>query len=161
MSRRSLITVRLPRAFALGRFSMAQAICRAGCGDVRGEIRSFELHPRELRFAREILLDRTQFWLWRTNQKQLAGDFALVDMSSPDPRRRPVWVIDLKLGAEVRFGGGGAGNQLSKAEAAVATLAAMGVVSFQKPRLATGDGAALLSALEADRRQSRSSMNSR
>ena len=88
MSVRSLITVRLPRAFALGRVSMAQAIGRASSGAVRGELYAFELHPRELIFARKILLGRTNIWLWRTNQKELAGDFALVDMSSPDPRRQ-------------------------------------------------------------------------
>jgi len=161
MSVRSLITVRLPRAFALGRLSMAQALGRATSGRVRADFRAFELHPREYRFAKQILLSRTQIWLWRTNQKELAGDFALVDMSSPDPRRRPVWVVDLKLGAEVRFGGGGAGNQLTKAAAAVDALAAAGVVRPRKPTLATGDGGALFTALQAAHGRRRSSLNSR
>jgi len=143
MRTRSLIAVRLSRAFALGRISMAQSIGRAGGAGVRANLRAFELHPREHLFAKKILLERTQLWLWRTHQGALAGDFALVDMSSPDTSRRPVWVVDLKLGARVRVGGGGAGNQLSRASAVVSSLADQGVIAIRSPTLMTGDGGAL------------------
>jgi len=126
---------------------MAQSIGRACSGRVRTELRAFQLHPRELSFAKKILFERTQIWLWRTHQTALAGDFALVDMSAARPDRRRVWVVDLKLGAPLRFGGGGAGNQLSRADAVVAALSAQGVVGERRPTLVTGDGRALWCAL--------------
>ena len=70
-------------------------------------------------------------------------------MSSPDPRIRAVWVLDLKQGAPLRWGGGGAGDQLQNAGAALADLARrFGVVSRDaEPSLVVGDGRLLLSEL--------------
>jgi hypothetical protein len=152
MSLRTPIAVRLPRGFALGRISMAQALSLSGPGrhraikgDVRQVLPSFRLHPREHIFATTLLLSHTRIWLWRTHQQRFAGDFALVDMSSPDPRCRRAWIVDLKLGATVKLGGGGAGNQLSRAAHAIAELVDIGVLGMQvRPRFATGDGRALL-----------------
>lgn len=144
MLRRLPILVRLPLAYARGRQSMAQVLDRAIGGDVRAAVPAFRLHPREKRFARLILERHTRFWLYRTDQKQRSGDFALLDMSSPDPAGRRLWIVDLKLGADVKLGGGGAGNQLSNHPAAVALLQRRGLIRDACPRLAVGDGSALL-----------------
>lgn len=155
MSRSTPIAVRLPMAFARGRLSMAQVLTSAVCGDVRprsagslgvqhADLRAFELRRREVRFVRCLLDAHPRFWIWRTDQRQRAGDFALVDMSSPDPARRRLWIVDLKLGTEPKLGGGGAGNQLTNHGQAVAELASAGVVVRVQPRLAVGDGLRLI-----------------
>ena len=142
------IAVRLPRAFAFGRVSMRQVLAPVVDGDLRAAVAAFRLSSRERGFARRLLRRRTQWWLWRTHQKRRAGDFALVDMSSPDPAIRTVWIVDLKLGRPVRWGGGGAGIQLVNASLAVDELARAGVIARgSEPVLAVGGGGALLEAL--------------
>jgi hypothetical protein len=77
----------------------------------------------EAAFARELLRKRSQLWLFRSNQRRFCGDFVVVDMSSPVVERRPAWVVDLKLGAPLRVGGGGAGIQLRNSDRALAEIA--------------------------------------
>lgn len=87
---------------------------------------SFELCPDELRFLYRLLggagdqgLRRHNLWVYRADQKKLAGDFVIIDVSRP-PRqvgalkipRWEVFVLDLKMNGELRLDGGGAGNQL-------------------------------------------------
>ncbi len=94
----------------------------------------------ERRFVRKFLRSYRNWWLFRCNQAQLCGDFIAVDMSSPQPRLRPVVVIELKQGQDLRVGGGGAGNQFQRSPAAVATLVTRGVIDAQSPiTLVCGD----------------------
>ena len=74
------------------------------------------------------------------------GDFLVVDMSSPDHKRRRAFVMELKSGAPLRLGGGGAGVQLRNAGKAVRDVAlASGVLDAEAPyELVTGDGERLL-----------------
>lgn len=137
------IAVRLTSAFAAGRVGLADLLAREGGPAARGVLARWRLSSREWRFARRILTEVTRLWLWRTDPAGFAGDFVLVDMSSPDPRRRALWVVDLKCRAPLKVGGGGAGVSLVNAHDAVACLAARGVVDGVEPVLATGDGAEL------------------
>jgi len=99
--------------------------------------------------AHRSLLDseHPRFWLYRSNQAAACGDFVIVDLSAPDPRRRRVWIVALKLGAALRRGGGPAGWQLRCAAAAVDELVARRVVAEPSFSLWSGDSAAVLTAL--------------
>ena len=77
------------------------------------------------------------------------GDFVVVDVSSPSRSRRRAFVLDLKHGARLRTGGGGAGVQLRNAprvvqEVALATGVLDAAASFE---LLTGDAGLILSFL--------------
>jgi hypothetical protein len=90
---------------------------------------------------------KSNLWLFRSNQRAFCGDFIVVDVSSPDPSRRPAFVVDLKRGARVRVGGGGAGVQLRGAASVVRELArTTGALAEDAPHVAlvTGDGELLL-----------------
>ncbi len=112
-------------------------------------VSAFRFKNDERPFALKLLARKPNLWLFRANQLASCGDFLVVDMSSPDPRIRAVWVLDLKQGAPLRWGGGGAGDQLQNAGAALADLARrFGVVSRDaEPSLVVGDGRLLLSEL--------------
>lgn len=114
-------------------------------------VAAFAFKADEERFARALLAHKTQLWLFRVNQRAFAGDFVVVDASSPTPARRRVLVVDLKLGAPVRLGGGGAGVQLRNAPDVVRALAREGgVIDEATPfELATGGAEALLRLLRA------------
>ena len=83
---------------------------------------AFALSRPERQFARRLLEKKRNYWLFRSNQRQFCGDFITVDMSAVAAPRRAVSVLELKLGAELKFGGGGAGNQLQRAHAAVTEI---------------------------------------
>ena len=106
----------------------------------------FALTRPEKRFACRLLQRKRNIWLFRCNQRGFCGDFIAVDMSTDLLRLRPVVVIELKLGARLRFGGAGAGNQLQRADAAVTELVETeGVIATDTPvTLACGDGDAVL-----------------
>jgi hypothetical protein len=90
----------------------------------------FALTRPEKRFACRLMQWKRNIWLFRCNQRGFCGDFIAVDMSADLPRLRSVTVIELKVGAGLRFGGAGAGNQLQRAGAAVTELAeAEGVIT--------------------------------
>ena len=120
-------------------------------GFARRVLGVFALSEDELRFAREVLAERPCYWVFRSNQRAFCGDFVLVDMSSPRPERRRVFVVDLKRGATVREGGGGAGVQLTRARAAVDAIATRfrAVPRGAAFRLVTGDRARILDWLRA------------
>ena len=84
---------------------------------------SFRFKNDEERFARQLVRRKSSLWVFRCNQQGFCGDFVVVDMSSPDPGRRPVFVIDLKQGAPLKVGGGGAGVQFRNAVHAVDAVA--------------------------------------
>jgi hypothetical protein len=102
----------------------------------------FALTRPEKQFARRLMQRKRNIWLFRCNQRGFCGDFIAVDMSADLPRLRSVVVIELKVGAGLRFGGTGAGNQLQRVEAAVTELVeAEGVITMDTPvTLACGDG---------------------
>ena len=107
----------------------------------------FAFRNDEQGFALALLSRCTQLWVYRSNQQRACGDFVIVDLSAADPRRRPVWVVDLKQGAPLREGGGGAGVQLRYAGLAVEALARAGVVGAAvAPRLLTGSAELVLEA---------------
>jgi len=107
---------------------------------------AFALTRPERRFACRLLERKRNVWLFRCNQREFCGDFIAVDMSTDLLRLRPVAVIELKLGAWLRFGGAGASNQLQRADAAVIELVqTAGVITEDAPvTLACGDGDAVL-----------------
>ncbi|MBH25571.1 MAG: hypothetical protein CMH57_14200 [Myxococcales bacterium] len=86
----------------------------------------FALCTDEINFALSMVdtrvgagLRKHNLWLYRTHQQKFAGDFILVDVSSPlrsmGELMLPTWdvfVLDLKMGGRLKFGGKGAGNQL-------------------------------------------------
>ncbi|WP_163999182.1 hypothetical protein [Pyxidicoccus caerfyrddinensis] len=117
----------------------------------------YALKSDEKPFVRELLSRKRNMWVFRCDQRRFAGDFVVVDMSEPRPARRWVVVLDLKLGAPLVLGGGGAGIQLTQAQQAVDALAArQGVIAPGTPyELATGDKAAILAFLRAGRHQRR------
>ncbi|MEN0067844.1 MAG: hypothetical protein AAGA48_37290 [Myxococcota bacterium] len=135
------IAVRLTPAFASGRVRLADVLAHVAGPAARGHESRWRLSSREWTFARRVLTEATRLWLWRTDPGAFAGDFVLVDMSSAEPERRPAWVVDLKCGAPLKVGGGGAGNSLVQAARAMAWLEAQGIVGPGAPVLATGDGA--------------------
>lgn len=70
----------------------------------------FAFKNDERRFALALLERHARFWLFRTHQARFAGDFVVVDMSERRVERRRAFCVDLKRGAKLVVGGGGAGN---------------------------------------------------
>jgi hypothetical protein len=83
---------------------------------------AFAFKNDERQFALQVLRERPQLWLFRSNQRAYCGDFVIVDMSSPRRERRPAFVVDLKQGAALRAGRG-VGMQLAQATRAIAEVA--------------------------------------
>lgn len=109
-------------------------------------VSSFAFKSDERRFARALLGAKSQLWLYRTNQRAFSGDFVVVDVSPPSLDRRRAFVLDLKLGAPLRLGGGGAGVQLRNAARVVRDIAreAGALGEDANYDIVTGDGDALL-----------------
>src|SRR5688572_7621580 len=95
----------------------------------------------EKMFVRELLFRKSNFWIYRCDQHGFCGDFAVVDMASRVVKKRAVYVIDLKQGAALKVGGGGAGIQFKNAANVTASLAEnFGVVAEGAPTtLLSGD----------------------
>ncbi|PTL81043.1 hypothetical protein [Vitiosangium sp. GDMCC 1.1324] len=117
----------------------------------------YVLKSDEKPFVRELLRRKRNVWAFRCDQRRFAGDFVVVDMSDPRPERRWVVVLDLKLGAPLVLGGGGAGVQLTQAQRAVEAIAERhGIIPpGARYELATGDKAAMLAYLCAGPRRGR------
>jgi hypothetical protein len=121
--------------------------CSPGRGRVaRSVLAAYAFRNDEGLFARELLTRATQMWLFRSNQRRFCGDFVVVDMSSPIAESRRAWVIDLKRGAPLKLGGGGAGVQLVNAPTVLAEIAHRTGVLSGSPRAekVTGDRRAVL-----------------
>lgn len=106
----SLVALRLyaaplRRSDGLARLLRAQA--GRACPRLLG---LFAFKNDERRFALRLLELHARFWLFRTHQARFAGDFVAVDMSERRVARRRAFCVDLKLGAKLSEGGGGAGN---------------------------------------------------
>jgi hypothetical protein len=137
---------------ALARRDGLLHLLQARVGKLRPELVSaFELNDDERGFARELLRRRPAFWLFRTHQRCFAGDFVAVDMASPSSAHRRAWAIDLKLGAPLKVGGGGAGVSFARVHLAIAEIATE--TSALSPdatvERVTGDGGAVLRHLGA------------
>lgn len=117
----------------------------------------YALKSDEKPFVRELLGRKRNLWAFRCDQRRFAGDFVVVDMSEPRPARRLVVVLDLKMGAPLVLGGGGAGVQLTHAQLAVDGVAArQGLIAPGSPYvLATGDKDTMIAFLRARRAHQR------
>lgn len=117
----------------------------------------YALKSDEKPFVRELLSRKRNLWVYRCDQRRFAGDFVVVDMSEPRPEHRWVVVLDLKMGAPLVLGGGGAGVQLTNARLAVDAVAARkGLIASGAPyELATGDKDVMLAFLRSGGRQGR------
>jgi hypothetical protein len=143
------LVVKLPVAFVDRRMSALQVLLdaakRAGIGSsgVGAFVASYRLSPDEVRFARLLGERHANLWLYRTHQQRRAGDFAVVDVSSPLPDTRRLFVVEVKLGAPVTDGRG-AGNQLTAAHTVRTALSTAGVIGEAvQTELRVGDGRAL------------------
>jgi hypothetical protein len=126
---------------------------RAGLASaLRGEVSSrrlhatvsrFELSSRERRFARRLLAERSQLWLYRCLQGAQVGDFAVVDMSAPCPAQRRVRVLELKQGQAVASLGPRA-LQVAATPRLLRQLAERGVAEASGWSCWRGDGDAFL-----------------
>ncbi|AKQ65041.1 hypothetical protein A176_001953 [Myxococcus hansupus] len=112
----------------------------------------YALKSDEKPFVKELLGRKRNLWVFRCDQRRFAGDFVVVNMAEPRLTRRAVVVLDLKMGAPLVIGGGGAGMQLTHAQDAVHGVASRpGVISPDAPYvLATGDKSVMLAYLGAD-----------
>ncbi|MFO0738305.1 MAG: hypothetical protein U0270_20600 [Labilithrix sp.] len=137
------LVLRIPRA-ALARRDAVQRLSATWQG------RSlFAFKCDELEFARALLERRTNLWLYRTSQRAFAGDFLVVDVSSPPAQagRRRVVVVELKRGDPLRVAQPTA-VQLRNTPAAVRELAETGVVNEGcDVRAVIGDADAVLDYL--------------
>jgi len=137
----STLVLRLPRA-ALAR---RDAVVRLSATWQARSLFAFKCD--ELAFARALLERRTNLWLYRTSQRAFAGDFIVVDVSSPAPPFRRVTVVELKRGEPVRVGQPSS-VQLRNAPAALRELVGTGVIAEDAPvRAVTGDASGVLALL--------------
>jgi len=139
--------LRLPRAAVARRdviVRLAKTLHRTQRVDPEAVTHAFAFKCDELAFARTLLTRHPRYWLFRTHQQRRCGDFAVVDMSPPDPALRTVWVVELKRAEPVRAHRG-AGLQLAQADDLGAALAAaLGIVPMDTVvAQAVGDGRAL------------------
>lgn len=113
----------------------------------------FEMRTQERAFARSLLARKRNLWLFRCNQRCFCGDFAVVDMSSQNPAARPVFVVELKMGAPLQVGVK-PGTQLGNWRAAVAYMAERyAVVTEDCPvELIVGNGAEVFTFFDEPRR---------
>jgi hypothetical protein len=116
---------------------------------------AFAMTEDELSFARALLAVQSQLWLFRTHQRGFAGDFVVIDLSSPDPASRPVFAVELKLGARVRVHQG-TPLQLRNATTVITHIAKTGVIADScEPEMLTGDSRAVLDHLRSPRHSER------
>lgn len=152
------MATRLPFSIKLSRRALARrdaffaSILRAvrpSSAEAGAAVHAFAFKNDEERFARALLDVQSRIWLYRNNQRAFCGDFIAVDMSSPKPAKRRAIVIELKQGAPVRWGGGGAGVQLKNAAEALRDPRGAGaVLGDEAPwEMVSGDAARLLGSL--------------
>ena len=68
-------------------------------------LEQFAMREPEKRFVRVLLRERSNLRLFRTNQRKWCGDFIVVDMSSPEPSKRRIYVLELKAGEQLTEAG--------------------------------------------------------
>ena len=141
------IVLKLPRRSLARRDAVRMLVGRLDLRAPRAEIISvFAFKDEELAFAR-ALAERTNLWLYRVNQRAFAGDFLVVDVSSPERDLRPAIALDLKRGGRLREGR--QGIQMQRTDRAVAAVAASGLVGAScVPVHMMGDARALLASID-------------
>ncbi len=123
-----MLVLHLPRASVLARTSIRSLLRRRlGRAPADQLVHAFALCPDEQAFAATVSRRKPELWLFRSHQRAFCGDFAVVDMSAPQPEQRPVWLIDLKQRGRLRTRGA-PGQQLLRAPAAVDELRRRGVI---------------------------------
>jgi len=141
------LTLRLPRSALTRR----DAVTRLAATWQARKLFAFKCD--ELDFARALLSKRTNLWLYRTSQRAFAGDFIVVDVSSPRPASRSVTFIELKTGESIKMITTDLPTsvQLRNAPAALRELAGTGVITDDtttlRIRTLIGDGRDVLSYL--------------
>ncbi|MCB9598169.1 MAG: hypothetical protein H6719_35980 [Sandaracinaceae bacterium] len=146
-----VLTLRLPLRAVLRADGFVRSL-RAVRRDPSAKlVQAFAFKNDERPFARRVLEVHSRIWLFRCNQHAFAGDFVAVDMSSRDPAARKAWGLDLKQGAPIKLGGGGAGTAFLRLSAAIREIATLhGVLTPDHPVVrATGDGQALARLFDA------------
>jgi hypothetical protein len=119
----------------------------SACAPRRGPRRRPCSRSRTTSSTSRALAERTQLWLFRANQRAFAGDFIVVDVSSPSAERRPAVVVDLKRGGRLREGR--QGIQMRRADRALAVLSAWGVVAPScVPVYVFGDARRVLASID-------------
>lgn len=104
----------------------------------------FDMSAPEKDFAKRLLRDKRNLWLYRCNQRCFCGDFAVVDMSGATPADRRVLVAELKEREPLAIGVG-PGTQLARADEVVTQLVAESVIDTRaEVLLAMGDSEELL-----------------
>ena len=83
---------------------------------------SFGFKNDERKFVKNLLERKRNYWAYRCNQKMFCGDFIIVDMSSPDIRRRKCWAIELKQNSPLKVGAG-IGVQFKNLDLAIEEIA--------------------------------------
>lgn len=107
---------------------------------------AFSLSSRERVFARTLLRNKRNLWLFRCHQQGFSGDFIVVDMSDPSPERRPATIVELKARVPLKIGG--AGLQARNAAVALAELSEQGLLARSPGfTVVTGDKDEVLSYL--------------
>lgn len=149
MALRLPLSIRLSRRAVARRdafFARVLGAVRPAPADAARAVHAFALKNDEESFARALLERHSRLWLYRGNQRAFCGDFVAVDMSSPRPSSRRAFVLELKRGAVLRCGGGGAGVQLVHAERAVRDPASVGAVLGEEApwEMVCGDGERIL-----------------
>lgn len=105
---------------------------------------AFSLCPAEWDFARLLLGAQTRYWLYRTHQRQAAGDFIAVDRSSTAASAR--WfAIELKGAGRLRLGRPGV--QLARCRQAVAWVASRTGLGVAELTEVVGDSTAVVGLL--------------
>ncbi|MEM9196047.1 MAG: hypothetical protein AAGF12_43180 [Myxococcota bacterium] len=146
-------TLRLPGA-ELRRTKNLERILKRAIGSSavpKALVHAYALCPDERKFALGLLDRRSELWLFRTHQRRFCGDFVAVNMSAAKPEHRRCFLIELKRGAELRLGGGGAGIQLKNRDKAIVDIAQTTQVlpADAQPELVVGDRNAVLAHLGA------------
>jgi len=129
---RDPIVLLLPHTLLHQGFDLARLIAEDGRWTWAvgyGLLERFALREHEKAFAKAMLSERTNFWLYRTDQRARCGDFIAVDMSSSAPEARVAYVIELKTGASLTVGRKGASTQLSGHRAALSAIAQTSVIA--------------------------------
>lgn len=103
----------------------------------------FELSGPERVFARALLTRKRNLWLFRCHQQTSTGDFAIVDMSSSSSLHRRAYLVELKNGTPLQFGGKGACGQMQNADRALDELRRLGIAD-EISEFLSGDGKAVL-----------------
>lgn len=143
-------TLRLPFHLARQGFSLARLLATdpdRPWSESYALLEQLALSRPERDFALELLREKTNFWLYRCNQRCFCGDFVVVDMSPPRVAARRARVIELKQGLPLAAAAGGI--QLANHRLALDEIAGRdGVLAAGCPaELLLGDPAAVLRAL--------------